>query len=383
MAVPYYGDFAEDDTVNIPFNTFTSDDPSASVTITNLANTDIHIHKDAGVSPRNNAAGITMSIDHDSITGNHLVTIDTNDNTVGGFWVTGSEYQVRIEGTTVDGATINSWIGAFSIERAGGTVALLKLIQAATITNAQGADVATDVALLVGTDGKALISTDAQDLSGTLDVNTKTIEANAITATAINADAITEAKIADNAIAGEHLNATACTKIIDDFETQSQADPTGFHVNVKEVNGTGQTANDNSADINDILADTGELQVDDIPTLIAALPTAVEIQAEMEANGASILDTLRDDLADGGRLDLILDAIKVETAFLDGAVTEPTDVATMTMSIAEMVYALFHRFYHKHTQTATDQKVFNDDDTEFSTSTTADDATTQTVGKHT
>ena len=25
--VAYYGDFAEDDTVNIPFNTFTSDDP--------------------------------------------------------------------------------------------------------------------------------------------------------------------------------------------------------------------------------------------------------------------------------------------------------------------------------------------------------------------
>jgi len=46
-----------------------------------------------------------------------------------------------------------------------------------TITNAQGADVATDVALLVGTDGKALISTDAQDLSATLDVNTKTITA--------------------------------------------------------------------------------------------------------------------------------------------------------------------------------------------------------------
>ena len=43
------------------------------------------------------------------------------------------------------------------------------------------------------------------------------------------------------------------TEIIDEFETQSQADPTGFHVNVKEVNGTGQTANDGQADINTIL----------------------------------------------------------------------------------------------------------------------------------
>lgn len=45
--------------------------------------------------------------------------------------------------------------------------------------------------------------------------------------------------------------------VVDEFETQSQADPTGFHVNVKEVNGTAQTANDNGADINAILEDSG------------------------------------------------------------------------------------------------------------------------------
>lgn len=44
------------------------------------------------------------------------------------------------------------------------------------------------------------------------------------------------------------------TNIVDDWETQSQADPTGFHVNVKEVNGTAQTANDDAADINTILS---------------------------------------------------------------------------------------------------------------------------------
>jgi len=126
MPVPYYGDFAEDDTVDIPFNTFTSNDPSASCTITDLLNTDIHIHKDGGVAQRNNAAGITVSVNFDGITGNHLVKIDTSDNTVAGFWVTGSEYSVRMEGTTVDGATINAWIGTFSVERAGGALALLK-----------------------------------------------------------------------------------------------------------------------------------------------------------------------------------------------------------------------------------------------------------------
>lgn len=67
------------------------------------------------------------------------------------------------------------------------------------------------------------------------------------------ADAITAAKIADNAITSDQLAASACTKIINDFETQSAADPTGFKVNVMEINGTAQTANDNGADINTLI----------------------------------------------------------------------------------------------------------------------------------
>lgn len=114
--IPYLGDFVEDDVVYMMFNTFTSDDPSASCTITNLSNTDVHIHKDDGLTQRNNAAGITVSVDFDGVTGSHLLKIDTNDNTVAAFWVTGSDYFVRVEGTTIDGATINAVVGHFSIE---------------------------------------------------------------------------------------------------------------------------------------------------------------------------------------------------------------------------------------------------------------------------
>ena len=114
--ISYLGDFAEDDTVYIMFNTFSSDDPSASCTITNFINTDVHIHKDDGLTQRNNAAGITVSVDFDGITGSHMVKIDTSDNTVAGFWVVGHEYFVRIEGTTIDGATINAVVGQFSIQ---------------------------------------------------------------------------------------------------------------------------------------------------------------------------------------------------------------------------------------------------------------------------
>lgn len=122
--IPYYGDFAEDDTVNMVFNTFDSNDPSASVTITNLVDGDVHVHKDGGTTEAT-TDGATVALNFDGITGNHLVTIDTSAHA---FYATGSEYQVRIEGTTVDAATINAFIGSFSIERAGGALALIKLI---------------------------------------------------------------------------------------------------------------------------------------------------------------------------------------------------------------------------------------------------------------
>jgi hypothetical protein len=67
-----------------------------------------------------------------------------------------------------------------------------------------------------------------------------------------------------------------------------------------------------------------------IQTDIAAVPTVTEIQAEMEENGASILDTLRDDLADGGRLDLLVDAIKAKT---DNLPTDPADESSLESAI--------------------------------------------------
>lgn len=111
----YLGDYPTTGTVYIPLNTFTSDDPSASVTVTDLVAGDVKIHKNGSTTQRSSSAGITVSIDFDSITGNHLIAIDLTDNTDAGFYAAGSRYLVRVEGITVDGATINAWIAAFSI----------------------------------------------------------------------------------------------------------------------------------------------------------------------------------------------------------------------------------------------------------------------------
>ena len=82
--------------------------------------------------------------------------------------------------------------------------------------------------------------------------------------------------------------------VVNEWETQSQADPTGFHVNVKEVNGTAQTANDNSADINAILIDTDELQTDwvnggRLDLLLDAIPTTAMRGTDNAALAATAL----------------------------------------------------------------------------------------------
>ena len=110
--VSFYGDYDLTETVNIPFNTFSSNDPSASVTVTNLANGDVYVHQD-GVE--GTPGGITVSLNVGTVNGNHLAILNLTNTDDAGFYAVGSRYQVRMEGVTIDGATVNAWIGTFSI----------------------------------------------------------------------------------------------------------------------------------------------------------------------------------------------------------------------------------------------------------------------------
>jgi len=119
----YLGDFPTGETIYIPFHTFSSDDPSASMTITGLATTDIEIYKDGGTTQRSSDSGFALldtdGIDFDGITGIHGISIDTSDNTDAGFYVAGSDYWVAISSITLDGATINFIAAIFSIDNRG------------------------------------------------------------------------------------------------------------------------------------------------------------------------------------------------------------------------------------------------------------------------
>ena len=158
--VPYLGDFAENATVYLPFNTFTSDDPTASATITNLADADIKVHKD-GSTTEIATDGATVTINFDGVTGNHLIAIDTS---VHADYSTGSDYLVRIEGTTVDAGTINAFVGSFSIENRFNE-ATVTSIGANVITAASIAAAAIDNATFAADVGSTAYATNIMSLA--------------------------------------------------------------------------------------------------------------------------------------------------------------------------------------------------------------------------
>ena len=274
--ITYLGDFKEDASVYIMFNTFSSDDPSASCTITNFANTDVHIHKDDGLTQRNNAAGITVSVDFDGIIGSHLVKVDTSDDTVAGFWVTGHEYFVRIEGTTIDGATINSVIGQFSLESRFNEVDVTQWLGTAAATPTVAGVPEVDP---THWKGSALV---AANVPGTPLVDLGRIDGSTAWLNYF-VDFLTNCYDSANNLVPvnvTHLLGTA-------WLTPGVAGTPD--ANAKQIGGTAQTGNDVGADVNEILIDTAVIGAAGAGlTDLGGMSTGMKTEVESEANDALI-----------------------------------------------------------------------------------------------
>ena len=106
-------------TIYLPFHTFDSNDPSASVTLTGLATTDIEVFKDGSVTQRGSDTGYALldtdGIDFDTRTGLHGISIDLSSNATANFYEAGSQYWVAIDAVTVDAGTVRFWLATFLI----------------------------------------------------------------------------------------------------------------------------------------------------------------------------------------------------------------------------------------------------------------------------
>ena len=103
----------------VPFCTYDSNDPTASVTMTGLATTDIEIYKDGSMTQRGSDNGYALldtdGIDIDSVTGLHGFSVDLADNSTAGFYAAGSQYWIVVSSITVDAGTINFIAATFRI----------------------------------------------------------------------------------------------------------------------------------------------------------------------------------------------------------------------------------------------------------------------------
>lgn len=114
-----FGTVRPGSTLYIPFATYDSNDPSASVTLTGLLTSDIEIYSNGSVTQRASDSGYALldtdGIDFDGITGLHGFSIDLADNTTAGFYAAGNQYWVVVASVTVDAATINFIAATFRI----------------------------------------------------------------------------------------------------------------------------------------------------------------------------------------------------------------------------------------------------------------------------
>jgi hypothetical protein len=118
----HLGDFPAGATVDLMWNTNGQDGAS----ITRSTDGTLKIYKNNSATERSSLVGVTQTEDFDAATGVHHIRIDLSDNTDAGFYAAGNEYHVVMTGMTIDTKTVNAHIASFSIERAGGILALLK-----------------------------------------------------------------------------------------------------------------------------------------------------------------------------------------------------------------------------------------------------------------
>jgi len=171
----YLGDFAANADVYIVLDT--ADSTGASVTAT-IAVADIEVYRQntgaIGLVQRSSTAGFTLDVDHDAMTGTHMLAIDTSDNTDAGFFTSGYDYFVKLNTVTVDAKSISKWVGQFSIENRYSAGALRPTVAGRTVDVEAGGGVGIDwgnianktaVNALTGTDtNKVDIATDVTNL---------------------------------------------------------------------------------------------------------------------------------------------------------------------------------------------------------------------------
>ena len=386
-------------------------------------------------------AGITLGVDHDGVVGLNLLTVV---GTAANGYENGKDYGLVITtGTVASVSVVGEIVAEFTIGRSAAAVDL------ANGTDGLGA-IKTDTAATlvdtgeIGTAGVGLTNIGTIATVTTL-TNLPAITADWLTAAGTAADFTTEIQTGlatpTNITAATgivlsavtHTGAVIPTVSVLTGHTAQTADHTAGIAALPLLNEildetlTGHvTADSVAVALKDILADTNELQVDDVPTLISTLDAVVDtVKAEtvliLADTGTTLdgkintigVDTAATQVLAAGAtgfaaIDTVVDSILVDTAEIGAAGAGLTDLGGMsttmkaqvntevvdvvnvdtlvlpgqaapsnTPTMRETLGWLYKNFRNRKSQTATTWSLYADNETTVDNkATVSDDATT-------
>lgn len=333
------GDYVEDATLDFKWST----NDSNGASITRATNGTVSVYKANGVVQ--SVAGITDTEDFDSTTGIHHCRIDLSADA---FYAVGNDYQVVLSGAVIDGQTVNAVLAHFSIENRFSEVDVVKWLgQACVAVGVNGVPVVD----MTHIHGSALTETAGQLAGRFVDFFDQASAAFDV-ATALASFKATGFSTHDaNDVRVEmDANSTMLSSIsdyVDSLEARLTAARAGY---LDELAAANLPA--------------------DVDTLVSRLTTA----------RAEVLS----DLIEGGRLDLLIDAIKAKTDAAPGAaMVELTGIADApaTPSQEQALMLLYMWLRNDTASTATERRIKNDAGTEIMDAAMSDDATTFSQGK--
>lgn len=196
----YLGDFSASTVIDFKFTTFR---PSTGAPFTLAGTPVVSVYKDNSLLQ--STAGVTLTVDFDTVTGLHHVRITTA--TDGTFYANGGEFECVITAGTVDSVSVvGSCIGRFTLRS-----------QAALYPTTAG------YTLDVNANGEAGIDwANVGNPTTALGLSNTTIAA--VTVGTINANVITAASIATNAIDADALATDAVTEIVNAVWSRDPSD---------------------------------------------------------------------------------------------------------------------------------------------------------------
>jgi len=377
----YVGDFAEDSVVHFKWSTY----DTGGASVTRATNGTVYVYRDDATSE--STAGVTDTEDHDSRTGIHHCKIDLSADA---FYATGADYTVVLVGATIDGTSVNAVLAQFSIENRFREADVVKWLGTACATPTTAGVPETDVTHWRGEAVPATTQTGRPKVDVEYWAGLASVSYDNNMLPDVNASAISESQTAANnlesAFTGGGYSFPNCTMPWNaawDAEVQSECadalaaydpptkaeldaglaalnDPTSAAIAdavLDELLAGHTGAGSLAKALADILEDTGttlpgtltglagagfDTATDSLEALRdrgdGAWATAAgfsthapaDVRTAIETDGSK-LDLVHDWWADGGRLDLLLDAVKERT---DNLPDDPADDSDIDAAIA-------------------------------------------------